>query len=318
MLIRRKLAWLSASAAFVVLLLLFGVVPWYLGSMATSRRFPYKDRENDGVTPGTFGLAFEEVKLRSTDGVDLAGWWVPATGAKGSVIFAHGLNRSRVEMVRKIPFLNKLGWNALALDLRRHGGSGGTRATFGATEKLDIAAGVAFARARGGEAVAVWGVSLGAAAVMLAAESDPTIDAVVCDSSFRSVRDTTHHHFRLFRSFAWWLRLVPEWPAADLTVAWMGRLGGFDPDAVDIVRAARAIRGRPALFVAVSEDRRMPSAIASELAAEVGSTASVLIVPGKSHGGAWRDGTAAYESAVGMLLEEALARRAGDDVSLRR
>ena len=29
---------------------------------------------------------------------------------------------------------------------------------------------------------------------------------------------------------------------------------------------------------------------------------SVLIVPGKSHGGAWRDGTAAYQTAAAALL----------------
>jgi hypothetical protein len=34
----------------------------------------------------------------------------------------------------------------------------------------------------------------------------------------------------------------------------------------------------------------------------------VLVVPGNSHGGAWRDGTAAYESAVSQLLEEAQSR----------
>jgi len=306
------------GVALVVCLLLFGLVPFYLGQVATSRRFPYKDKENAGVTPATLGLQFEEISFRSSDGVDLGGWWVPAPDAKGSVILVHGLNRSRIEMVRKVPFLNSRGWNTLALDLRRHGTSGGDRSTFGATEKLDVAAALDFARTRPGDATVVWGVSMGAAAAMLAAEADQEIDAVVCDSSFRSVRDTTHHHFRLFRSFAWWLRLVPEWPAADLTIAWMGRLGRFDPDDVDIVRAARALRGRPALFVAVSEDRRMPSAIASELAKEVGPAARVLVVPGKSHGGAWRDGTAAYESAVGMLLEEAVARRAGRPVRLRR
>jgi hypothetical protein len=47
----------------------------------------------------------------------------------------------------------------------------------------------------------------------------------------------------------------------------------------------------------------MPKEIAFDLKAAAGERAEVLIVPGKSHGGAWRDGTAAYEAAAGALLE---------------
>ena len=51
--------------------------------------------------------------------------------------------------------------------------------------------------------------------------------------------------------------------------------------------------------------RRMPSQIAFDLAEAVGPSAEVLIVPGESHGGAWRDGGAAYETAAAALLEAA-------------
>jgi hypothetical protein len=53
----------------------------------------------------------------------------------------------------------------------------------------------------------------------------------------------------------------------------------------------------------------MPAEIAFELKAAAGERARVLVVPGNSHGGAWRDGTAAYESAVAALLDEALGAR---------
>jgi hypothetical protein len=46
----------------------------------------------------------------------------------------------------------------------------------------------------------------------------------------------------------------------------------------------------------------MPKEIAFALQAAAGPGAEVLIVPGKSHGGAWRDGTAAYEAAATALL----------------
>ena len=49
----------------------------------------------------------------------------------------------------------------------------------------------------------------------------------------------------------------------------------------------------------------MPKEIAFDLAAAAGPAAEVLIVPGRSHGGAWRDGGAAYETAAASLLEAA-------------
>jgi microcompartment protein CcmK/EutM len=86
---------------------------------------------------------------------------------------------------------------------------------------------------------------------------------------------------------------------------WIGRKGGFDVDSVDIRAAAGRMAGRPALFVCNSGDKRMPSEIAFDLKAAAGEHARVLVVPGNSHGGAWRDGTAAYERAVGEILDEA-------------
>lgn len=299
--------WLRGILVAVVLLavaFVFGFVPWYLAGFATLRRFAYNDRENGGLTPASFSLASEDVSFRSSDGVPLSGWWVGAPQAKGSVLMVHGLNRSRVEMVRRMSFAHAEGWNTLAFDLRHHGASGGEASTFGAKEKLDVAAAADLARRRSPGPVVAWGVSLGAASVMLAAADDPGIAGVICDSSYRSLRDTAKHHLRLFRRFRWWLRPVPAWPVADEVVFWMGRRGRFDPDEVDVLRAASRLGGRPALFVANSEDRRMPKEIAADLRAAAGPAAELLIVPGRSHGGAWRDGTAAYEAAARALLRK--------------
>lgn len=296
-----------ALVAFV--LFAFGWVPWFLAGVATTRRFQFPDRENGGLTPASFQLAFEDVAFRSTDGTELSGWWVPTAEPKGSVVFVHGLNRSRIEMVRRLPFVHGAGWNAFLIDLRHHGASGGTATTFGVKEKEDVKAAVRLARERSPGPVVVWGVSLGGASVVLAAAEDPEVRGVICDSSYRSLEDTVNHHLQLFRGWRWWLRVVPRWPVADLAIFWMGRRGDFDPGHADVEKAARQLAGRPALFVANSEDRRMPKEIAFDLKAAVGPGAEVLVVPGRSHGGAWRDGEAAYAAAATTVLEA--AQRAG-------
>jgi pimeloyl-ACP methyl ester carboxylesterase len=308
---RRWLRRVFLALALVYLVLVFGVLPWWLGRFVTTRRFEFPDRENAGLTPASFDLPFEDVSFNAPDGVTLDGWWVPSPDSAGTVILVHGLNRSRVEMVRKAPFLHRLGWNALAFDLRHHGASGGDASTFGFLEKDDVRAAVALARQRAPEKpVVLWGVSLGAASAALAAAEDPAVSGLVCDSSYRSLRDTVRHHVRLFRGFRWWSRLVPAWPVDEEVVFWIGRAGGFDPDAVDVRQAVPRLADRPVLFVCNSGDRRMPQEIAFELKAAAGEHARVLVVPGNSHGGAYRDGTAAYERNVTEVLREARERTA--------
>jgi pimeloyl-ACP methyl ester carboxylesterase len=292
-----------------ILLFVFGWVPYFFGGLATTRRFEYRDRENGGLTPASFELPFEDVSFHSADGVELGGWWVPAKEPVGTVVMVHGLNRARVEMVKKTPFVHDRGWNGLLFDLRHHGESGGEATTFGVKEKGDVLAATALARERSPGPVVLWGISLGGASVVMAAAEDKEVAGVICDSSFRNLRDTVSHHLRLFRRWRWWLRVVPTWPVTDEVLFWMGRKGDFDPDAANVLAAAAQLEGRPVLFVANSDDRRMPKEIAFELQAAAGPDAEVLIVPGESHGGAWRDGTAAYESAAASLLEAAREAR---------
>jgi uncharacterized protein len=312
---RRWTRWLRRTAwtlLAVVVLFVFGFVPWFLGTRVTKGRYQYNDRENAGLTPASFSLPFEDVAFDAPDGVHLKGWWVPADGAHGTVVLVHGLNRSRIEMVRKVPFLHAQGWNALLFDLRHHGQSSDAVRSFGWFEKRDVAAARAYARTRGVGPVVLWGVSLGAAAVTLAAADDPSVAGLVCDSSYRSLRDTVAHHIQLARHSSPWMRLIPAWPIRSEFLFWIGRSARFDPDALDVRAAAAHLAGRPSLFVANSGDRRMPPEIAFELKEAAGSQAKVLVVPGHSHGGAWREGTSAYESAVAGLLREASAVRTAD------
>lgn len=308
--VRTALKWAGAGLLVALLVFAFGWVPYWMGGLATTRRFQYKDKENAGLTPASFQLAYEDVSFRGRDGVALQGWWVPAPEPRGSVVLLHGLNRSRIEMVRKVPFLHEQGWNALLFDLRHHGQSGGERSTFGWLERDDALAAAAYARGRGAGPVVLWGVSLGAATATLAAAEDPSIAGVVADSSYLTLRDTVEHHVRLFRGFRWWTKLIPPWPLGPEVVFWIGRRGGFDPDAIDVRAAAAKLDGRPSLFVCNSGDRRMPPEVAQTLRAAAGPQAGFLEVDGHSHGGAYRDGTKQYQAAVAALLERASPRGA--------
>jgi len=287
---------------------LFGIVPYTLGGMATRRRFSLPDRENTEYVKTSFTIPREDVTFKTKDDVAISGWWIPAAHPRGSVIMVHGLNRTRIEMAKKVEPLHAWGFNCLLIDLRHHGASSGDGTTFGLKEKLDVQSAIDFVQSKGSGPVVVWGVSMGGATATLATADDDRVAGLIADSSYDSLPNTVRHHLRLFRGFKLYgipaLKLVPQWPTSDLVLFWIKQRGAFNPSDVDVMAAATKVNGRPSLFVANRGDVRIPFAITEEMTRRAGPKAHMLITESKSHGGAWRDAREAYEAAVKKLLDE--------------
>ncbi len=274
------------------------VVPWLFTALITHRQYHYPDL-NDGKTPVSYHLPFRWIAFSSLDGIPLLGWYIPAEGtARGTIIYCHGLNRTRIEMLPDAVFGHSLGYNGLLFDFRHQGGSGGDITTLGYQERLDVRGAVRYALAQDEAArpVVVWGVSMGASAALMAAAESPDIAAVISDSSFDSFMGTLRHHLKLFLH-------LPGFPIADEVGYWTAWRGHFDPADFDLVKATERIGDRPILFVAVAGDRRMPPSIAETLYAQARSPLKkIIILPGHRHGEGFNQATEPYEQAVTNFL----------------
>src|SRR5262249_2287144 len=106
---------------------------------------------------------------------------------KGLVILMHGVRGHRGEMAGHAQFLSRAGYSVLIFDFQAHGESSGSQITSGYRESMDASAAVAFARERcPGEKVAVLGVSLGGAAVVLA-DHPLRIDAAILELVYADI-----------------------------------------------------------------------------------------------------------------------------------
>jgi pimeloyl-ACP methyl ester carboxylesterase len=273
-------------------------VPWYFTARAAHGRFNYFDK-NDGKSPKSYQLDYRWAEFTARDGVRLKGWFIPAAGTpRGTIIYVHGLNRTRVEMLPKAVFAHSLGYHGLLFDLRHHGISGGDTTTLGYQERLDVEAAVLYAleQEHAARPVVVWGVSMGASAGLLAAAETPDIAAVISDSSFDSLLDTLRHHLQLFLH-------LPGFPIADEVAYGIAWRGHFHPSDFDVVKAVERLGDRPILFVAVAGDRRMPPAIAQKLFAHARSPLKrIIVLPGNRHGEGFNQAREAYEQAVTEFL----------------
>jgi pimeloyl-ACP methyl ester carboxylesterase len=295
----RVLRWLRRllfAAVIIVVFVFFVVLPVGASFLITNGRFRFRERGPKSLE--AVNLSATAVEFTSSDGIPLRGWWSPGDASLPVIVFAHGLNRSRLEMLERGAESSRRGFGVLLFDLRNHGESGQAYTTIGIFESRDICAAQNFVKEKAGNRrQIVWGVSMGASSALLAAKQCPEFAAIVADSSFLSFRETIAHHLGLFFG-------LPAFPIANLIVGITGWRMGFDADDGDVEAAVRAI-DIPILFVAGSADRRMPPALAERLfEAAQHPMKELLLVPGAGHGDAFETDRAGYLNSVFGFIDK--------------
>jgi fermentation-respiration switch protein FrsA (DUF1100 family) len=288
----------------IIVILVFGVFPYWIATVATGAKTRPADRQLT-ETPATFGAEYRDVEFQTADGVKISGWLLGSRSRQATIIYSHGLFRSRRELLQRAIDLWKLGYGALLYDSRNHGTSGPGRVSLGYHERLDAQAAIRFLRdeERTRDRIVLFGISMGAATAMLAAAESPEVAAVISDSAFLSLKDTIDHHVRAF------LRL-PSFPLANEVRFFIEQRADFDGSKLDVVEAVRRIGDRPVLFISGASDRRMPPEIARKLYETCASPKKgLLIVDGPAteiHGHAYQAGPAAYVEKVDQFLRAGL------------
>jgi len=185
-------ALLTAAGAYGALLLAL-----YLGQ-AHLLYLPGIPSRELSATPQQIGLAYEDLQFEAEDGVRLHGWYVPADGARGTVLFFHGNAGNISHRLDSLRIFHGLGLNVLIFDYRGYGQSEGRPSEEGT--RLDAIAAwrqLVDARGESPDRIVLFGRSLGAAlAAWLAARERPA--ALILESAFTSVPD-------LAAELYWWL-----------------------------------------------------------------------------------------------------------------
>jgi len=130
-------------------------------------------RKSPVATPAFVGLGYEEIEVRSTDGVRLSAWWVPAEGSFLAAVLVPGWGGYKFDehLLQTIPVYHGAGYGVLVLDLRAQGESGGTRRTLGYREVRDVRGALVWLERRGYalDHVVLHGWSMGGATALRAA-----------------------------------------------------------------------------------------------------------------------------------------------------
>jgi fermentation-respiration switch protein FrsA (DUF1100 family) len=180
-----RLRWLVCGLTLAVLLVL---IP-FAASLHPIHTTPKR-------TPNALGLDFEDVRFSASDGVELAGWFLPHPHPRGNLIFCHGHGRNRGHVAALLPTFHNLGLNVLAFDFRGHGESTGHTSTFGFREVQDLLAAEAYLRDRcPHRPLLLSGISLGAAVTLQTLPYLHDVRGVWCESSFARFSNAVDYKF---------------------------------------------------------------------------------------------------------------------------
>lgn len=185
----RKVSSMFWSALKIALLVYLGLMALIYFKQSSLVFLPEMSRDYR-ASPATVGLQFSPLKLATTDGETLDGWFVPAKPeARGLIIFFHGNAGNIAHRLDYLRMFHALGLATFIVDYRGYDLSSGSPTEQGtyldaqatwryATQVLDFAP----------DRIVIFGESLGGAvAAWLAARNRP--GALVLASTFTSVPD---------------------------------------------------------------------------------------------------------------------------------
>jgi fermentation-respiration switch protein FrsA (DUF1100 family) len=224
-------------------------------------------------------LRHEPVRIRTRDGLTLAGWFFPAVDAEGrplaaaravgTVLHLHGNAGNMSGHFQHVSWLPTAGWNVLCFDYRGYGRSEGQVSRAGTI--ADGHAALDYLLSRPGVdpgRIVAFGQSLGGAIGIVLAAERTEIRGLATDGGFDSYRAVASWHIRnnpLLLCSAWW---VPS----------LLMSGGYDP--IDYIGR---IAPRPVLIIHGTHDEIVDPRMAERLYEAAGQPREIWMVDGADH-----------------------------------
>ncbi len=171
----------------VVVTALSVLVLWLLVLWAQPRMafFPYRGVQR---TPDAAGLSYKDLRVTTSDGVTLHGWWLEHPEARGQVVYFHGNGGNLSLWLDVFADIHRRGFSVLAVDYRGYGASTGSPSEKGLYRDAEATTRYFAEHLNRDDLLTIyWGRSLGSAVAAYAA-SRRAPDALILESPFPDVR----------------------------------------------------------------------------------------------------------------------------------
>ena len=245
-------------------------------------------------------IPYQQVSIQGWDGTPLAARYYHFYDNAPVQIFFHGYRSNAIrEFACGYPLAKKLGYNALVVDQRAHGNSGGHTITFGIKERYDCRDWCEYAAKRFGEGtkLILTGVSMGAATVLMASDLKlpENVTAIIADCAYATpgkiickVMQDVKLPYRIAYPFVVFGALL------------FGRFRVWESSAVRSVMKTTI----PILLIHGEDDRFVPCDMSRSIYDACGGNKKLVIFPEAGHGLSYLTDPTRYETTVKNFLAE--------------
>jgi uncharacterized protein len=250
-------------------------------------------RPRQTVSPADLGRPYQQVTVRTSDGLGLAGWYVRSRN--GAAVISYPTRKGKLPQAR---ILVRHGYGLLLLDARGYDGSDGAPNMFGWGETRDIDAAVKWLRRQrdvhDGRVGGI-GFSVGGEMMLEAAAGNADLRAVVSEGAgARSIRE----------ELLYGARSLPALPTQAVQTAALTVLSGTAPPA-SLHDLVQRIAPRP-VFLISAEHGVDSEDLNKNFYRAAGEPKQLWRVDGAAHTGGYQADPAGYERRVVGFFDHAL------------
>lgn len=249
------------------------------------------------------GRSYETVTVQSHDGLTLSGRYYHVKDGAPLDIGFHGYRSHPLTDFSGGSELSfQMEHNLLLVDQRAHGKSEGRSISFGIQERRDVLSWVHYALERFGmeTKILLYGVSMGAATVLMASELElpENVKGIVADCPYASpmeiILDVARKRKMPF----------PLWLVKPFVILGARIYGGFDIRETDAVRAVQNAK-IPILIIHGEDDRFVPCEM-SDIVSHNPTIVTRYTFPGAAHGISYLTDRLRYQKIVTEFMEKVL------------
>ncbi len=265
----------ALSALIVTAILYTGIAVLYY---FTQERYLFSPQSEFVDNPSLLGLKYEEVNLKSDDGVTLNAWYLPAETSRPVILYCHGNAGNISHRLEHLKLIHDLGYSIFIFDYRGYGKSTGKISERGTYYDAALAwQYLILDRKFSPDNIIVYGRSLGASvAAWLSARHTPA--ALIIESAFDSIQSLGS-------------QLYPFLP-----VKWLTR---FSYNTLNHIRAVKC----PVLVIHSIEDEVIPYSHGKELYKNIHGEKTFLKITGSHNTGFQTSGDHYVEGIRNFLMD---------------
>ena len=262
---------------------------------------PYAELIKKGVEQGQ-KLQFQRIFIEAKDGITLAGKYYHVKEHAPLILFFHGYRSGSLRDGNGILlYAQKMGYNALLVDQRGHGKSGGKTITFGIKERYDCLDWIQYANRRFGEdnEIILAGISMGAATVLMAADLGlpANVKGILADCPYSTPKEILQEVMKQMR--------FPVTATYQVVKLGARIFGGFDIEEHSPVEAMRNCR-IPVLFIHGDADYFVPCDMGRKCYEACSAEKKLVLVKEAAHGMSYCVDSELYEKEITEFLEKVL------------